>query len=237
MNILDIAIWAVLGASIVFGLYSGFLGSLLNSAGMLLSYAFSWLFYRPLASWFHGHEDWVGQLVHYTEGASRIPSLELARSSISALTSEQIAQTVSQAGFPFPFGKLLLQNIEGRTLEASGAYTLGDYFNNTIVEVSVNLISFAMLFLLLYIGFSIAIAATNYTVKLPVLRTMDWLAGGVVGLGRGVMLALVACSLLPVILAVLPSGIAFLDSILGGSNMLPFFLESNPILDGIRGFI
>lgn len=237
MNILDIAIWAVLGASIVFGLYSGFLGSLANSVGMLLSYLFAWWFYGPLAKWFQGHEDWVAQLVHYTEGAARIPSLELARSNISALSHEQIVQTVEQADFPFPFGKLLLANIEGQTLEAIGAHTLGDYFNNTIVEVSINLISFAMLFLLLYAAFSIAIAATSYTVKLPVLRTLDWLAGGLVGLARGVMLALIACSLLPVVLSALPAGISLLDSILGGSSMLPFFLNSNPILDGIRGFI
>lgn len=237
MNILDIAIWAVLGASVIFGLYSGFLGTLANSAGMLLSYLLAWLFYGMLAAWFQGHEDWVGQLVHYTEGAARIPTLELARSGISALNAEQIARTVEQAAFPVPYGKLLLSNIAGQTLAATGAVTLADYFNNTIVEVSINLISFVALFLLLYTGFSVAIAATSYTVKLPVLRTMDWLAGGLVGLARGVMLALVACSLLPVALAALPSGVPMIESILESSGMLPFFLNSNPILDGIRGFI
>ncbi len=237
MNLIDIAIWGVLGVSIVFGLYSGFLGSLLNSAGMLLSYLFAWWFYRPLASWFQGHEDWVGQLVHYTEGAARIPSLELARSNISALTPEQISATIEHANFPVPFGKLLASNIQGHTLASAGASTLGQYFNNTIVEVSINLLSFAMLFVLLYIGFSIAVAAVNYTVKLPVLRSMDWLAGALVGIGRGVMLALVACSLLPVVLAALPSGVPIVDSMLAGSKMLSFFLNSNPILDGIRGFI
>ena len=237
MNILDIAIWSVLGASIIFGLYSGFLGTLANSAGMLLSYLFAWWFYGSLASWFQGHEEWVGQLVHYTEGAARIPSLEYARSGISMLSSEQIAATVEQATFPIPYGKLLLMNIQGHTLAATGASTLADYFNNTVVEVSINLIGFVTLFLLLYTGFSIAIAATSYTVQLPVLRTMDWLAGGVVGLARGVMLALVACALLPVILAVLPAGVAMIDNILEQSALLPFFIDNNPILDGIRGFI
>jgi uncharacterized membrane protein required for colicin V production len=237
MNIIDLALWAVLGVSIVFGLYSGLLGSLLNSVGMLFSYMFAWWFYKPVATWVQGHEDWVGQLIHYTEGAARIPSLELARSSISSLDSATIASTVEQARFPFPFGKLLLSNIESAALAHEGALTLGEYFNTTIVEVSINLLSFALLFALMYIGFSIAIAATNYVVKLPVLRTMDWLAGGVIGLARGVMLALVAVSLLPVVLSALPGGVPLIDDILGGSSMLPFFLDSNPILDGIRGVI
>ncbi len=237
MNIIDVAIMSVLGVSIIFGLYSGFLGSLLNSLGMLLSYLFAWWFYRPLAAWFQGHEDWVGQLVHYTEGAARIPSLELARADISTLSAEQIEKTIADANFPFPFGNLLSSNIAGDTLGPSGATTLEHYFNNTIVEVSINLLSFAMLFILLYIGFSIAVSATNYTLKLPVLRRLDWLAGGIVGLGRGVMLGMIVCSLLPVVLAALPSGVPMIEGILKGSDMLPFYMNSNPILEGIRGFI
>lgn len=237
MNYLDLAIWLVLGASIIIGLYSGFLSTLLNGLGMLISYICAWLFYGSLAEWFWGHTEWVEQLIHYTEGAARIPTLEMARSSISLLSAEQVGQIVDVSQMPEPFARLITENVAGHVLASQGLNTIADYFNNTVVYVSINIIGFVMLFLLLYIAFSIAISATAYVVRFPVIRTMDWLAGGIMGLGRGFVLAMVACSMIPIVLAILPSGIDFIDEILQTSSFAEFFLYKNPILDGIRGVI
>lgn len=237
MNLFDIAILLVIGASIVYGLYSGFLSSMFNSLGFLISYLCASLFYGAIARWFQGHDQWVSQLIHYTEGAARIPSLDLARSPISTLGAEQISSVVTQAQLPEPFGRLIESNISSYALLNSGATTLADYFNNTLVIVSINLISFVLLFLVLYATFSLVIAGTSYVVKFPVLRNLDWAAGGLIGLGRGILLALVFCSLVPIVLAVLPGGIDFIDEIFATSKYADFFLGNNPILQAIRGTI
>ena len=236
MNYLDLAVYLVIGVSIAIGLYSGFLSSLFNVFGMLISYACAWLFYSYLATWFYGHPDWIDQLIHYTEGASRLAT-DTARSSITLLTIEQAREIVAQAAMPEPFARLILDNIGNNALASQGMGTMADYFNNTVVYVSVNLISFTMLFLILYIAFSVAISATSYVVKFPILRAFDWALGGALGLGRGIMLAMIACSLIPIILAVLPSGIDFIDEIIETSKFAPFLLDKNPILEGIRGIV
>ncbi len=236
MNYLDLAIFLIIGVSVAIGLYSGFLSSLFNALGMLISYVCAWLFYGSLATWFWSHVEWVAQLIHYTEGASRLAT-DTARASVGLLTPEQAQGIVMESAMPQPFARLILENIQGSVLAGQGLNTMADYFNNTVVYVSVNLLSFAMLFLILYVAFSVAISATSYVVKLPVLRVFDWAAGGLIGLGRGLFLALIACSLIPIVLAVLPSGIGFIDEIIATSTFAPYLLDGNPILEGIRGIV
>lgn len=237
MNLFDLVILVLVGISVVAGLYSGFLTTMFNSLAFFLSYLLSMLFYGSIARWFQGHPDWVAQIIHYTEGATSIPTLELARTPISSLGAEQISQVVTQAQLPYPFGRLVEMNILNHALAGEGASTLADYFNNTLVYVSINLLSFVLLFLLLYAAFSIAISAASYVVRFPVLRYGDSLAGGLIGAGRGVLLALVFCSLVPIALSVLPQGIDFIDDIFAKSAFASFYLENNPILQAIRGTI
>ena len=151
LNLVDFAIIGVIVISILYALHGGFLNSLFNTFAMLLSCGIALLFTPSLASSFKENEAVMSALLHYTEGASRIDNLELARSSVSSLSPDTLQQAVQNARFPHPFDQLLLENMQTLSLQSQDCVTLADYFNQTLVNVSLNILCFVLLFLVAFL--------------------------------------------------------------------------------------
>ena len=232
INLVDIVIIAIIGLSIAYGMYSGLLSSVINIAGLVLAWGCAFFMYSTLSEWIVENTELLQQIVHYTEGASNIKSLETARTVVSAVPESFIAQAVKDANFPWPFNNMLMENIAGQVYAAQGLSTFEDYFNYTLAYAALNIISFLTILLTIYALFSIINVLLTYVLKLPVLRQFDSLLGGGFGLIRGVFVVFVLFLLVPIVLAVVP--VTLVQDMLNESRLASFFYDGNFLLAAIK---
>ena len=90
MNIVDYVIIGVIAVSVLFGLYRGFVASVLSMGGGLISFLGSFALYPKLAAVIQNNQELQRTLLHYTDASSRIGDLELALTNVVSLGREGI---------------------------------------------------------------------------------------------------------------------------------------------------
>ena len=228
MNIIDIAILAVLAVSVLYGMYRGFISGVLSVAALIGSAALAFAMSGELAAWLQGNQTLVSTLLYYTDAGSRIGDLELSLLPASQVTQNALTQILSGAKLPAAFESAFLSAIGA----APAAMTVSDLLSNTIVSVSLSILSFLICFLLSYIVLTFVIHLIQYVFELPVLRHLDALAGGLFGLVRGALLLFILFALVPIVLAVAP--VEPLQMLLDQSRLAPLF-DSRIILSILGG--
>lgn len=228
MNIIDIAILAVLAVSVLYGMYRGFISGVLSVAALIGSAALAFAMSGELAAWLQGNQTLVSTLLYYTDAGSRIGDLELSLLPASQVTQNALTQILSGAKLPAAFESAFLSAIGA----APAAMTVSDLLSNTIVSVSLSILSFLICFLLSYIVLTFVIHLIQYVFELPVLRHLDALMGGLFGLVRGTLLLFILFALVPIVLAVAP--VEPLQMLLDQSRLAPLF-DSRIILSILGG--
>lgn len=224
MNIVDIAILVVLGVSVVYGLYRGFLRTILSLACCLLSIFLAFTFSPKLAALVSGNQGVSSTLATYTDAIARVGDYDLAISSVDQLSTETIQQILDNASLPTAISDILKNNLDHRVFANTGLITVNDYVSNTVVAVAVNILSFIFCFAISYLVLSLLINLIHHVFKLPILKQFDWLAGGIFGLVRGALTLYVIFLIIPLISTVIP--LDSFNTILSESTLAPIF-QSN----------
>jgi len=232
MNIIDILILVVLGVSVIYGMYRGFISGVLSVAALIGSAALAFMMSGELAAWLKGNQTLVDTLLYYTDAGSRISNLDLSLLPISQVTENALAQIIESANLPAAFESAFMANIAGAAsgLRTSGM-TIAQMMSETIVSVSLSILSFLICFLIAYVVLTFVIHLINYVFELPVLRHLDSLVGGVFGLLRGVLLLFILFALVPIVLAVAP--VEMISDMIAASRLAPMF-DSQLILSILR---
>ncbi len=233
MNVVDYVILGVLGISILFGLYRGFVSSVLNMGGGFVSFIASFFLYPKLAGLIQNNQELVRTLSHYTDASSRVGDLELAITNVITLGQEGIRQVLEKVQLPAPLDTILQTNLENQVYAASGVQTVADYVSQTILQCSINIICFLVCFLGLYILLSVCINFIRAIFRFPVLKQLDGLAGGVFGLLRGLLICLAVFTLLPLVQTMVP--LDFINELLTESSFAPIFMNGNLITAIMNG--
>ena len=228
MKILDIIILAVLGVSVVFGLYRGFISGVLSVAALIGSAALAFACSGELATWLQGNQTLVSTLLYYTDAGSRIQSLDLALLSVAQVTEGALMQILESANLPAAFETAFVEQIA----LSSGAQTISAVLSQTIVNVSLSILSFLICFVVAYAVLTFVIHLIQYVFELPVLRHLDSLIGGVFGLARGMLILFIFFTVVPIVMAVVP--IEPLEELIAASTLAPVF-DSELILAIIKG--
>lgn len=228
MNIIDIVILAVLAVSVVYGLYRGFISGVLSLAALIGSAALAFACSGQLAAWLNGNQTLVDTLMYYTDAGSRISNLELSLLTVSQVTESALAQILESARLPEAFQNAFLQNIAS----GSGTASVSTLLSQTIVSVSLSILSFLICFLIAYIVLTFVIHLIQYVFELPVLRHLDALIGGVFGLARGVLILFILFTVVPIVMAVVP--IEPLQQMIDASKLAPLF-DSRLIMAILNG--
>ncbi len=238
MNIVDLALIFLILLSVLFGIYRGFLRSMINVLVLLLSFALA-LWISPLLSRVIAAKEnsILYRMIEYTEGASRIPSIEEARMDVAELTEDEINELVEAAAFTDPIPKLLKKNLTEQAYRKDGLITVEEYFNRSLVDITLNLFSCFVLAVFFYILFSILVACVDYVVQFPVLAIGDGVFGAVFGALRGVLLCMILFLAVPAVLSVIPSNISVVEKLVNGSTLFGWFIRYNFFLMGIRGTV
>lgn len=229
MNFIDIAIILILAITILGGLYRGFVNTALNVCATAFSILFGRVLIPIVSGIVKGNADLFQMLLYYTEGSEyvAITDVELTRESISTISSDQLHTVLTNAGMPLPMDRCVLKNIASEAFSKSGITTLGDYFNQTIVCVVINILALLILFLILRLLAGFIIRGVEFgRGGYPVLSRGDSIIGAGVGLIHGVLMLFVIFLTVPVMLTVLPKLYEFLSESFFGE----FFYKANFLL-------
>ena len=202
MNIVDIVILAILGLSVLVGLYRGFISSVASMGGCLLSLGLSFWLSPKLAEAIQNNPSILKTLVSYTDAATKLGDQALASSNVTTLTETGIAEILNKVSLPAPLSTLLQNNLQNKVFGA--AADVGTYVSQTIVGAILNVICFIVCFLVLMLVIHFVINFLKVVFKFPVLKQLNSVAGGAFGLIRGALLCFVAFALLPLIQTLLP---------------------------------
>ncbi|MEG0784725.1 MAG: CvpA family protein [Christensenella sp.] len=214
------------------GFHKGFLISVANTIGMVISWVVGFLF-SPLMSQAIAKGSFYKFLLQFTNGVDLLQAN--GNLAVTTLSPIQIDSIVQNANVPFPFDKLITQNMTNQVFEPQGYHTVSEYFGYTTTNIVVNIFSFLVIYLIARIVISLLINAVNYANPLPVLRKFDSVAGGAVGVLRGILGMFALFIMLPVIMISLPTD--FISPLIANSSMSEFFYQSNFLLNGISGMI
>ncbi len=228
MNVVDYVIIGLIGLSVLFGIYRGFVSSVLNTGGCLISFALSFWLYPKLAGIIQNNQELVRTLMHYTDASSRIGDLELAISNVAQLTQEKIAEVLSKVQLPAPLDTLLEVNLGSQVFSQSGISTVSDYVSQTIIGACINIICFLLCFIVLFLVVSILLNVIRAVFRFPLLKQLDWLAGGAFGFARGMVLCYALFALVPLVLTVVPFD--QISQMIDESQLAAFFNNGNLIL-------
>ena len=235
MNIIDILIFVVLGVSVIFGMYRGFISGVLSVAALIGAALLAFMMSGDLSAWLMQNETLVETLMYYTDAGGRVSNLDLSLLSVAQVSEGTLSQILQSAHLPAAFESAFISAVEAASASmTAGAMTIAELLSQTIVGVSISILSFLICFFLAYLVATFVIHLVSYVFELPVLRHLDSLIGGAFGFVRGVMLVFIVFALIPIVLAVAP--VAMLEDLIAASKLAPMF-DSQLILSILRSGI
>lgn len=205
MNIIDIVILAVIGISVVYGFYHGFIHTVASLLAALLSIAAAFAFGPRLAAFFMTNETVTGILSTYTDSVVRVGDFDLASSPVISIGRSTIETILRSVSLPEPLARVLEQNLLNQSF-GGGQTTVNTYVSGTIITAAVQVISYLLVFAAAYIMMTFLISLIRHVMDFPILKQLDWLAGGVFGALRGGILVYLLLLLVPLVATVLPTG-------------------------------
>jgi uncharacterized membrane protein required for colicin V production len=206
LNAIDYGIVILILVFTLFGFYRGFMQSMLNLGGCLLSFLASFWLFPKMADAISSNAEIVRMLSGFTDSGSVLGDLDLSSQAVSALSASNITAIVEKANLPDPIGRLLQTNLAEKAFTPLGdlATNVGDYVNQTILSVSINVLSFIVCFILCFLVITIVINLLKSVFKFPLLKQLDWLAGGAFGFVIGCVLCLVVFTAMQVFQSIVP---------------------------------
>lgn len=235
MNLIDIAVIGVLALFILHGIYKGFLPTLLSIGAYILAWLAAIVLLPVGSNSIRGSEKLFNTMLYYTEGSEYVNDVELARKSIDEISTDTLNAVFAKADLPYPMAKNIADNIARESFAENGITTLGDYFNQTIVIVFINILVFITMFAIIRIILAFIINGVDYAWTLPKLRVADRAIAGGIGLIRGILAVFLLFMLLPIVLIVLQGKFAFLTDMVNDSMMAKFFYRTNFLLSMMPG--
>lgn len=202
MNVMDIAILAILAVSVIAGMYRGFLASGLHTAGFIGAWFAAKMTYTELATAVLSNRALMGVLSNYLEPESFFSSPAVANMSVAdAITSGQLETIANTVAEKMPFIRdAFVQNVQSFAFTNLNISTLRDYLDQTVWTGLFNVISFLLIFALAYAVIALVVNLFNHVFDFPALRFFDRILGGAFGLVRGAIVVVLALTLLPMVL-------------------------------------
>lgn len=207
MNVIDIVIILIMAASIIYGLYRGFLRTVLSVACCLISVILAVSFGPRLADAAQKNEGIYNSLKNVTDAVTRIGDVSLADTPVNQLSDSAVRRVIDSVNLPESIGNILENTIRREATAQQNpdpGATVNTYVERTLIGIVLNVLAFILCFAGSYIIFSILISLIHHVFKLPILKQLDWLAGGAFGFVRGWIILYVLFLIVPIISTVIP---------------------------------
>lgn len=203
MNIVDIIILIIFAYCLLGGMHKGTIASGLS----LLGFAGAWFgaqeIYMNIANLALSNTTLMAVLNQYLEPATFFSNSSVAVSTVTDVIAggeASISAAVGSVGQGFSFlADAFSANVRNQAFANLGISTMSDYFNQTLWVAVFNVLSFIVAFVALYIVISLIVNMLDRVISFPVLRSCDWLIGGVFGLARATVVVVLILTVLPAI--------------------------------------
>lgn len=219
MNILDILILAILAFSLCAGFYKGFLSSFLSTGALVGSWFGARALYERVAAVALSNRTLIGALSNYLEPDTFVPNGGTALVSSLVGNGDEINNIVTTVGKKVPFiQEALKNNLLNQSFQNLNLTTVADYFSQTLWESVFHVAAFILCFIVIYLLCLLVINLIDHVFRFPQLRAVDWLLGGILGLVRGAVFAILLVAVgLPVVQMIQPE---FATTLQEGSKCL-----------------
>lgn len=199
MNIIDLLIIVILGLSLLAGMHKGFFASVLAFIGIIIAWFGAQRLFPILAERLLGNSTLMGFLSTYLEPASFFEGLSSSVAGVSATTSiadllskgtEAVSGVADFIGGKIPFIRdAFASNMSSEAFADLNITTIAEYFDQTLWQAVFNVLSFIIAFIVLYFVVTLVVNLFNHVVRFPVFKKVDWLAGGIFGILRGLIIS------------------------------------------------
>ena len=222
-------ILVILGICILAGYYRGVVYSAMSIGLTVLSFFLALLLIPVIAAPVRQSASLYGSLLYYFEGYEYVSetSVEMIHDPAALLSEELLDEVIENADMPIPFDRAVKKNIQHEVYAKKGITTLGDYFNQTIVDVVLNMLSLLFLFVCIRFLFGFILRMIDYGRRgMPVLKHLDALYSCGIGFLHGMVLLYIFFMLVPILLVIVPKlGAMITNTPVGG-----FFYRMNPFV-------
>ncbi len=226
---ITVLILVVIGLCILAAYYRGVIYSAVSIGVTLISFFLALLLIPVVAGPVRESRELYGSLLYYFEGYESVSktSVELIHESASSKSEEEIAEIVDKADLPLPLGDAIEKNIRREAYADRDITTIGDYFNQTIVDVVLNILSLLFLFVCIRVLLGFILRLIDYGRRgLPTLKRLDPLFSCGIGFLHGMVLLYICFLIAPILLTVVPR----LGNFLIGTPLSGFFYRMNPFM-------
>ena len=224
MNIIDILILVVLGFSLLAGMHKGFLASLLSTFGFIGSWFGARMVYERIANIALSNTTLMAVLNQYLEPESFFASTTQAATTVAEVVSggesaiqsaiATVSENISVVSHAFE------ANIRNQAFAKLNITTLADYLDQTIWQAVFNVAAFLLAFIVIYAVVSLIVNLLDNVIRFPVFRMFDWLLGGICGLVRGLVVAILLLCIVPSVITLISPELT--QSLLAGSTLYSF---------------
>lgn len=207
MNILDILVLAVLAFSMFAGMYKGFVVSGLATVGFVGSWFGARMVYERIANLALSNTTLMAVLNQYLEPESFFASSAQASTTVAEVVSG--GEAAIQSAVSTVSSKISViagafeGNIRNQAFAKLNITTLADYLDQTIWQSVFNVLAFVLAFVVIYAVVMLLVNLLDRVVRFPVLRMFDWLLGGLFGLVRGLVVAVLLLCLVPSVVSLI----------------------------------
>ncbi|MBQ8954594.1 MAG: CvpA family protein [Clostridia bacterium] len=237
MNIVDIIILAILGLSLVSGMYKGFITSTLALVGFCGAWIASLASYQYLVKAVTANESLMKFFSGLVGAVDLFKTTSLANMQVASATTANIDQAVSEINIPL-ISNLFRDNVVGKVFANEGLSTMSEYLTQTLLTTALNIICFLLMFIVIYAAVLLIVNMLNNVFRFPALRHLDWLLGGVFGLVRGLVIVMLIFAVVPTISSALSSmNITMLTELIDASRIGKIFQDSNFVANTLQSIL
>lgn len=219
MNIVDIVLLAILAIAFVSGMQKGFLASLLATFAFVGAWATALATYSSLSAGFMNSQFRVWLEANATFDSLLTP-LGVTRSLCATVAgqSESICQAISEGGIPAPVVDAFRSGFA-----ANGSLTVSEYLSETVWRAAFDVLSVVIIFAIVYAALLLIVNLINNMFKIPKLRGVDSLLGGLLGAVRGYVIVCMIVAIVPMVFSALNSSVV--EELMVGSKLGALFLD------------
>lgn len=221
MNAIDIGILAVVGISVIYGFYHGFIRTVASIVAALVSVGAAFLVGPRVAAYFISNTAITGMLSTYTDAVVRVRDVVLASTNVVGISQATVASVLASVNLPGPLAQVLQDNLLTQAFSSTGVSTVGGYVSNTIIAASVQVLCYLLCFAAAYLLCTAVISLVQHVLDVPILKQLDWLAGGVFGVLRAVVFVYLLLLLVPLVSTVVP--LEMVSTLIGESRLAALF--------------
>lgn len=219
------------------GMYKGMIASGLSLFGFAGAWFGAQAVYGSIAHFALSNSTLMAVLNQYLEPAGFFSDHAVAASSVSDIVAggeSAISAAVNSVGQNFSFiSEAFSANVRSQAFANLGISTMSDYFNQTLWVAVFNVAAFILAFIVFYIVISLVVNLLDHVVSFPVLRSCDWLVGGVFGALRATVVVVLLLTVLPALTNVVNPELT--ANLLSGSALYTFASQLD--LLGAAGWI